>query len=208
MPFISSIRASPSSGETRTTNHGHWKLDLPSAIYQGNLDRRESNRLAELYDALSGSYEALYGEEQSPKHDQVIKLLGSRRFRTLLDIGCGNGTFLLRAESMFENGIGIDISTKMLQTAKNKNKKIDYIHANAASLPIRGGSVDCVVSVSMVQANANLPIILDDFERIGTNDSIRAITIFQESETINPPNIPSNYSAKLSERETLHLFRS
>ena len=164
--------------------------------------------MAELYDALSASYDVLYGEEQSSKHDQVIKFLGSRRFKTLLDIGCGTGTFLLKAEHLYEKGIGIDISTKMLWTAKNKNKKIDYIRANAASLPFRSGCVDCVVSISTAQADSNLPKILADSKRVGTNNSTRAITILREAKTMNPPNLPdSEYSAKLSERETLHIFR-
>ena len=181
---------------------------MPSAIYQDDLARDETNRMAEFYDALSGSYDVLYGEEQSSKHSQVMKFLGSQRFKTMLDIGCGTGTFLLRAEHLYEKGIGIDISTGMLHIAKNKNKKIDYIRANAASLPFRGSCVDCIVSISTAQADPNLSKILADSKRIGTKDSTRAITIFQESKTTNPPNLPdSEYSAKLSERETLHIFR-
>ena len=62
---------------------------------------------------------------------QILSQLGvDRKTKTLLDIGCGYGTFLIPAASLVgEKVIGIDIENEMIEAcrAKAKDKKLPNV---------------------------------------------------------------------------------
>jgi malonyl-CoA O-methyltransferase len=171
---------------------------------------KDERQVAEWYNALSGSYDELYGKEQAHKIQTVLELLENRRFQVLIDVGCGTGTFLKQAQEIYDYGIGIDLSTKMLQIArKRKTPNTNYILASSSSLPIKNASVDCSVSISTTKSDVNLPSLIHDLERTGRNDSVLAITVFQQPETPNPVsfNAADTRSKTISPRETLYFVR-
>ena len=170
---------------------------------------KDERQVAEWYNTLSGSYDELYGKEQSKKHQAVLEFLGNRRFKVLIDLGCGTGAFLKQAEEMYDYAIGIDLSTKMLQVAKKrKTCNIDYVLASSSSLPLRNASSDCMVSISTAKAESNLPKLIADLERIGREDSFLVLTLFQQPGLPTPVSpTKSARSTTLSERETLYFLR-
>lgn len=169
---------------------------------------KDEGQVAEWYNTLSGSYDELYGKEQFEKHQAVLEFLGDRRFKVLVDIGCGTGTFLATAEGVYRYAIGIDLSIKMLRIAmKTKTLNIDYVLASSSWLPLKDGSSDCTISVSTAKAESNLPMFMDELERISHKASVLAFSLFQQPRTsIQTPLPVTARSTKLSERETLYFL--
>jgi ubiquinone/menaquinone biosynthesis C-methylase UbiE len=170
---------------------------------------KDERGVAEWYNALSSSYDELYGKEQAPKIQAVLELLENRRFQVLIDIGCGTGIFLKQAQRIYDYGIGIDLSTKMLQIAKERGTlNTDLVLASSSSLPIKNASIDCAISISTTKSDANLSSLIIDLERTARKDSVLAITVFRETGTPNPVSLTTNVESKtISPRETLYFLR-
>jgi malonyl-CoA O-methyltransferase len=169
---------------------------------------KDKRQVAEWYNKLSSSYDELYGKEQSPKYEIVLEFLREKHFKVLVDIGCGTGTFLEKAREICDHSIGIDLSTSMLKIAKNRRTpNAEYVLASSSSLPLRGNSVDCTVSISTAKAESNLPILIADLERISHQDSLLAVTIFQKPGTPIPlPLATRARSTIISDREILYFL--
>jgi ubiquinone/menaquinone biosynthesis C-methylase UbiE len=170
---------------------------------------KDERQVAEWYNTLSGSYDELYGREQSSKHNTILEFLGNRHFRVLLDIGCGTGLFLEKANEICDQSIGIDLSANMLRIAKDRRiPNTDFVLATSSSLPFRDESSDCTVSISTAKAEPNLPRFIADVERVARGDYLLAITLFHQSGTIDAVTLPHVVlSTKISERETLYFLR-
>jgi ubiquinone/menaquinone biosynthesis C-methylase UbiE len=170
---------------------------------------KDERQVAEWYNTLSGSYDELYGREQSSKHKTILEFLGNRHFRVLLDIGCGTGSFLEKANEICDHSVGIDLSANMLRIAKNRRiPNSDLVLASSSSLPFKDESSDCTVSISTATAESNLPRFIADVERVARGDYLLAITLFQQSGTIDAVTLPHVVgSTKISERETLYFLR-
>lgn len=179
-----------------------------SALYQHDLEKDE-RQVAEWYDTLSNSYDELYGKEQSQKHETVLEFLGNRRFQVLVDVGCGTGAFLEKARESYDSAIGIDLSRKMLQIARRREtRNTDYVLASSFSLPLKNNSADCTVSISTAKAESNLPVFMDELERISHQDSLLAVSIFQKPGTpIHSSLATDGRSTIISDRESLYLLR-
>jgi malonyl-CoA O-methyltransferase len=170
---------------------------------------KDERQVAEWYNTISSSYDELYGKEQSHKHQAVLEFLEDRRFQVLVDIGCGTGTFLTQAQEIYDHGIGIDLSTKMLQIARERGTpNTDYVLASASSLPLKKASIDCAVSISTTKDDQNLASLILDLERTGREDSVLAITVFQHQGMPNPSSwTKPARSTIISERETLYFLQ-
>lgn len=183
------------------------RFNSPCALYEHDLGKDE-RQVAEWYDTLSNSYDELYGKEQSRKHETILKFLGSRRFRVLVDVGCGTGAFLEKARESYDSAIGIDLSSKMLQIARRREaRNTDYILASSSLLPLKNNSADCTVSISTAKAESNLPMIIGEFERISRQDSSLAVSVFQKPVTTIPSSLATRArSMIISDRETLYFL--
>ena len=171
------------------------------------MDRDHKGKSAEYYNALSQSYDELYGEEQKLKNRLVVDLLIARRFRRILDIGCGTGAFL-QAYPHYEEAVGIDLSREMLRKAREKNiRNVELIVGDASSLPIKDGSVDLIVSISVAEERSTLPRMVEEFERVAENQSTLALSVFSQGLSIESSSLAIHFTTKLSERENLYLIR-
>ncbi len=169
---------------------------------------KDEKHIAEWYNTLSGSYDELYGEEQSHKYEMVLEFLREKHFKVLVDIGCGTGTFLEKAHEICDHSIGIDLSTRMLKIAKDRRTpNADYILASSSSLPLKDDSSDCAVSISTAKAELNLPRFLADLDRVRREDSFVALTLFQQPGAPNSVSLfKAARSTKISDRETLYFL--
>ena len=60
--------------------------------------------------------------------DMVSQLVASTSTDVILDIGCGTGTQLIELAKTIKKGIGIDISTGMVQKSNNLLKETDCVN--------------------------------------------------------------------------------
>lgn len=167
-------------------------------------------KVAEWYDALSQSYDELYGEEQSNKQKRVSQFLNGRVFRLIVDVGCGTGTFLQSARGNYEEAVGIDFSSNMLKRARARTfpGSVELIRAESSSLPIKDAAADCVVSISLIDSKVNFSRHLTELRRIGKQPGTIVMTIFKEDKA--GPSFDSSEiesCAEISQRETLYCVR-
>jgi ubiquinone/menaquinone biosynthesis C-methylase UbiE len=181
---------------------------LQTAIYQDDLDDNEDQTVAEWYNTLSPSYDELYSQEQSFKHKAVVEFLKNERFKILVDVGCGSGTFLQTSQQLYQYAVGIDISREMLKTAKKKiPAKIDLVLAASRTLPIKNQAVDGLVSISTLKADSSLPKLLTEMTRICRKNGVLAVSLFQKPESEIPPLLSDSEQSVVSDRETLYFLR-
>jgi ubiquinone/menaquinone biosynthesis C-methylase UbiE len=85
----------------------------------------------------------------------VLRLAGDMRDRTVLDVGCGDGTLALACwESGAAQVAGLDADPRMITraaaVAAQRQATIGYTVGRAETLPFADQSVDLVVSVTML----------------------------------------------------------
>ncbi len=111
------------------------------------------------YNAISETYDELYGDEQSDKFSALDLVYGGR----VLDVGCG--TSLLTRQLEAELVVGVDISMEMIQ--KGRASAVKYVVATAESLPFKNHAFDSIVSTTVLQDVANPKAALSEMVRVG-----------------------------------------
>jgi SAM-dependent methyltransferase len=97
------------------------------------------------YDGIAEWYDRDFlVKVRSPEHAAVIRLLGDGPGR-LLDVGCGTGARTLAFRDSGWDITGVDVSGDMLRLARDRG--LDVVQANAASLPFADGTFDAAVSL-------------------------------------------------------------
>ena len=123
-------------------------------------------RLISYYDAISSSYDNLYGQEQKSKYDLIFKFINAHG--VVLDAGCGTGMLIERLgnEEQVNYIVGIDISRKMVRKAKSKisdNSKVDLIVGDCEYLPFRSSVFDNIYVITVIQNLYNRNRAIDSF---------------------------------------------
>ncbi len=98
------------------------------------------------YDGLAEWYDRDFLGDAlgSPTRETAARLLGDGPGR-LLDVGCGTGWYTTAFRDHGWTVTGVDVSADMLRLARERG--LDVVQADAASLPFDDGSFDAVVSL-------------------------------------------------------------
>jgi SAM-dependent methyltransferase len=113
----------------------------------------DEKRVAEFYDEVGSNYDrTLYFLACDPLYEaEIDRLSAGRRFRRVLDLGCGTGkqTVLLapRAEEVW----AIDLSAESLGQAEARCaragfRNVKFLQQSIVALPAENGSVDAIFS--------------------------------------------------------------
>ena len=83
-------------------------------------------------------------------YDKLLKrILKGRRYRKILDVGCGNGAQTVRLARHGEEVFGIDIAEDLMEVAKKRCggfSNVRFLKENARRMSFPSGSFDCVLS--------------------------------------------------------------
>lgn len=113
-----------------------------------------------MFDAVAGSYDDWYRTPLGAFADQVEqelveRLAQPRPGETVLDLGCGTGTFSLPLARLGCKVTGIDPSAGMLARAREKAEAaglaVTFIEGDAQRLPFADNSFDLVVTVTALE---------------------------------------------------------
>jgi len=106
----------------------------------------------------------------------------------ILDIGCGDGLFLIKNSNKFKNGYGIDSSRNMIKCAnknleKSKKKNIKFKIASAYRLPFKNSTFDIVMCRQAPYGAKEVYRVLKQngvfiFQHIGNKDKQNLVNIF------------------------------
>jgi ubiquinone/menaquinone biosynthesis C-methylase UbiE len=120
------------------------------------------------YDLTSEMYEMRYAEEQATKYKAALKHLDTPNSR-VLDVGCGTGLLFSQVAAEAQTVVGVDISSKLLQQAKERARRFCNIHliqADADHLPFISCYFTVVFAFTMLQ---NMPKPLETLSEIKRN---------------------------------------
>ncbi len=175
------------------------------------MPAKDPESITKWYDALSRSYDELYGEEQNRKNAKVLQLLGDKQFKIIVDVGCGTGNLLELISSRSEVGLGIDLSLQMLNKAKQRitDSGIQLVRADASHLPLQDHIADGVTSVSMTESGPVFEEHFNELSRITTKDATLIMTIFDDKNRASWKQLGETrieLVASLSDREQLYLL--
>ena len=108
-------------------------------------------------------------EDSENKVADYLKNISNNKI--VLDAGCGTGKYLKVLETNSSKYIGIDLSNKQLDKAKEKasNPNSLFICSNLASIPLEDNSVDLIVSCWVLGTILDLEErnkVINEFERV------------------------------------------
>ncbi len=123
-------------------------------------------KIAKSFDSASRSYDVSARLQRfSGKH--LMPLLPNRNDLTVLDLGCGTGFFTELLASTYQQVIGVDISSKMLEfTQQNRSGDIQLVAGDAFKMPFSDNSIDCIYSNLAIQWCNPLENVLEELMRI------------------------------------------
>jgi len=152
--------------------------------------------IAGFYDGIAGFYEAAnslltFGLDRRwrSRAAKILKTLSPGAF-TALDACAGTGDFSIVLYKTYGGALkvtGVDMNRAMLSKARSKTNKIEFVEAEAKSLPYAAGSFD-LVTISFAARNLNLDRArmmeaLKEFRR-----TLKTGGVFMSLETTRPEN--------------------
>ncbi|MCJ8321896.1 MAG: malonyl-ACP O-methyltransferase BioC [Colwellia sp.] len=129
------------------------------------LDTTRVN-IAKSFGSASKSYD-ISARLQRFSGKNLMPWLPNRNDLTVLDLGCGTGFFTDLLSGSYQQVIGLDISTKMLNYAKEKRSTdITWLEGDAHKLPLKSESIDFVYSNLVIQWCDPLDVAIKEILRV------------------------------------------
>jgi ubiquinone/menaquinone biosynthesis C-methylase UbiE len=118
------------------------------------------------FDSHTSTFMDLDNPFQRYRIANVLKIYTPQKDETVLDLGCGWGTFEFILAPLCKEIIGLDFSSKSIELCdelleKNPHDNIKFICADAADTGLDAESFDLIISADLFEH-----IYPDDFERI------------------------------------------
>lgn len=119
-----------------------------------------------LFDKFADNYDEVR-QGSTPYLFGILSILKQSQSQKILDLGCGTGN-LFQELCRYQNGtfVGLDISEKMLQKAKEKRIPADWICASAENIPFQNDSFDSIVGIYALHLLKNIPLVLSECRRV------------------------------------------
>ena len=89
-------------------------------------------------------------------------------YRSLLDVGCGEGFVLETIKKDFRQRkiVGVDVNSKALKVAKEKLSEVRFIKADICNLPFEENSFDMIICLEVVEHVTDYHKALNEIKRV------------------------------------------
>ncbi len=128
-----------------------------------------NDAVTRLWGLLAPAYDLPFLQQwvYRPPHDEVIAALRARGSRRIADIACGTGILSDRIERELgpDEIFGVDMSDGMLNQARARSARVQWIRGPAEQLPFEDGTLDAVVTTSAFHF-FDQPAALREFYRV------------------------------------------
>lgn len=123
----------------------------------------DEQRVAEFYDGVGSSYDrSLYFLACDPLYQaEIARFTRGRRFRRVLDLGCGTGKQTLLLAPFADEVWAIDLSAESLRQAEARCaragfRNVRFLQQSIVALPAEDGSVDAIFSYGDVISHVHV----------------------------------------------------
>jgi ubiquinone/menaquinone biosynthesis C-methylase UbiE len=113
----------------------------------------DEKKVAAFYDVVGNTYDqSLYFLAcEAPYRSEIQRLTTGRRFRRLVDLGCGTGKQTVMLAPLADEVLAVDISAASLQQAKSRCVRagvpnVRFLQESIVNLPLESGSVEGIIS--------------------------------------------------------------
>jgi len=138
---------------------------------------REILSAKDFFDKLAPYYDVIYKERFKEKTKEEVTFIQNflHKKATLLDIACGTARHLIELKTKGYEVMGIDLSSNILQIARNKIKNlklnIKLIQADMKNLPLLTQSVDMIICLF----SSFCHLVTQDDQQKGVNEIYRVL---------------------------------
>ena len=117
---------------------------------------------------------------QRPKVDLWSWALGLADLKgseTVVDVGCGNGSYLAGLEERGHRGalVGVDLSVGMLAAAREAAPSAAIVNADASVLPLATASAQLVLAMHMLYHCPDRPAAIAELARVTAPDGVTLV---------------------------------
>jgi len=125
--------------------------------------------------SYESEWQKVYGINRDPVREiliypQLLYQMGELEKATLVDLGCGNGGLIHRLlDRSFHKAVGLDVSQPFIDAANAliSDPRVSFVRTDITeSLPLPDASVDCVVSVFVLNEINQLTTVFSECGRI------------------------------------------
>jgi ubiquinone/menaquinone biosynthesis C-methylase UbiE len=113
----------------------------------------DEQRVAAFYNSIGNSYDrSLYFLACDPLYQaEIARLTANRRFRRILELGCGTGKQTVLLAPYADEVVAVDISAESLRLASRRCaqagfRNVRFLEQSIVTLPVENGSVDGIFS--------------------------------------------------------------
>lgn len=128
-----------------------------------------------IFDEEAVNYDEWYKTRKGVFIDEIetkclFDLFKAKKGMKVLDVGCGTGIFSIKLAKLGCRVVGIDISDKMLEKAKEKamveNLDIEFLKMDACKLDFADETFDAAISVAVLEFVLDYSKFLDEMFRV------------------------------------------
>ena len=138
------------------------------------------------YDLAAIHYDKKEKYLNSFEDGQVLKILGDVKGKKVLDVGAGTGRLAVKLSEAGAIVTALDLSEKMLEILKRKNRKIEVVFGDAENLDFVDGNFDIVVGAFLIVHLKNPSIFFKEVYRVLKPNGVFLVTNINQKE---PPEV-------------------
>lgn len=142
-------------------------------LFAENLCSPEALIQREHYDKIAQAYTSNLNYPHTTAYmsylnEELHKVIGTDKIGVCAEICCGNGEAFTLLQDSIRQGIGIDVSTSMLEKGQqnNNNPALWFVQGDATRLPLRDGCFDTAIMLGGIHHVPNRSALFREVFRI------------------------------------------
>jgi ubiquinone/menaquinone biosynthesis C-methylase UbiE len=143
-------------------------LEQTGRPYDGRVSTKTDAR--RLFDRWSGWYERdPFSRWLGKRQDDALQALELRGGDRLLDVGCGTGAAVRAAAKIVERAVGVDLSPKMLDQARERAaglSGVEFVEGDSENLPFADGEFTAVLCTTSLHHYPRPEAAAREFARV------------------------------------------